>query len=165
MNGWKGKILRVDLTTSTTTVEDLDRAVAEQYIGCLGLGTRYLCDEVDPTVDPLGPENKLFIPTGPLTGTGAPGANRYMVVTKSPLTGGVANSSSAGEFATALKYAGFDMAIFEGVAERPVYPQDLLGSMYQLMGIDPEGPLPNPRGLDLPLTLASKGKGRLTEIM
>ncbi len=121
MTGWKGKILRVDLTTSTTTVEDLDRAVAEQYIGCLGLGTRYLCDEVDPTVDPLGPGNKLFIPTGPLTGTGAPGANRYMVVTKSPLTGGVANSSSAGEFATALKYAGFDMAIFEGVAERPVY--------------------------------------------
>lgn len=53
----------------------------------------------------------------------------------------------------------------EEVAERPVYPQDLLGSMYQLMGIDPEGPLPNPRGLDLPLTLASKGKGRLTEIM
>ena len=53
----------------------------------------------------------------------------------------------------------------EEVAERPVYPQDLLVSMYQLMGIDPEGPLPNPRGLDLPLTLASKGKGRLTEIM
>ncbi|NSW56978.1 MAG: DUF1501 domain-containing protein [Armatimonadetes bacterium] len=53
----------------------------------------------------------------------------------------------------------------EHVAERPVYPQDLLGSIYQLMGIDPDGPLPNPRGLALPLTLPSKGKGRLTEIM
>ena len=52
------------------------------------------------------------------------------------------------------------------VAERPVYPADLLGSMYALLGIDPDGPLPNPRGLDLKVMPASdKGAGRLTEIM
>jgi len=52
------------------------------------------------------------------------------------------------------------------VAERPVYPADLLGSMYALLGIDPDGPLPNPRGLDLKVMPPSeKGAGRLTEIM
>ena len=52
------------------------------------------------------------------------------------------------------------------VAERPVYPEDLLGSMYTLLGIDPDGPLPNPRGLDVKVMPASdKAGGRLTEIM
>ena len=73
--------------------------MAEQYIGGLGLGTKYLYDEVDPAVDPLDDANKLFFATGPLTGTGAPPANRYMLVTKSPLTGGIANSNAAGDFA------------------------------------------------------------------
>ncbi len=55
------------------------------------------------------------------------------------------------------------------VVERPVYPRDLLGSMYALLGIDPDGPLPNPRGLDVQvLPKAEAGEesaGRLTEIM
>jgi len=52
------------------------------------------------------------------------------------------------------------------VVERPVYPQDLLGSMYELLGIDPDGPLPNPRGLKVQVMLSSKdGSGRLKEIM
>jgi hypothetical protein len=52
------------------------------------------------------------------------------------------------------------------VAERPVYPADLNGSMYTLLGIDPDGPMPNPRGLDVKVMPASeKGAGRLTEIM
>jgi len=33
--------------------------------------------------------------------------------------------------------------------ERPVYPADLLGSIYLLAGIDPAAPLPNPEGLDV----------------
>ncbi|UCD50407.1 MAG: DUF1501 domain-containing protein, partial [Phycisphaerales bacterium] len=52
------------------------------------------------------------------------------------------------------------------VAERPVYPEDLLGSMYALLGIDPDGPLPNPRGLQVKVMPASESSsGRLTEIM
>ena len=52
------------------------------------------------------------------------------------------------------------------VAERPVYPQDLIGSMYELLGIDPDGPLPNPRGLDVQvMPPAEGGGGRLKEIM
>jgi hypothetical protein len=63
------------------------------------------------------------------------------------------------------KVVGASNATGEEVAERPVYPQDLIGSIYQLLGIDPDGPLPNPRGLDLKLTTPSEGAGRLTEIM
>jgi len=52
------------------------------------------------------------------------------------------------------------------VAERPVYPEDLLGSMYELLGIDPEGPMPNPRGLQVKVMPSSENSGgRLTEIM
>ena len=57
----------------------------------------------------------------------------------------------------------------EEVATRPVYPLDLIGSMYQLMGIDPDGPLPNPRGMEvsvLPTTKeGARSGGRLTDIM
>jgi len=120
-HGWFGKALRVDLTTRSSSVEELDLRAAKDYIGGLGLGTKYLCDEVDPEVDPLGVENKLFFVTGPLTGTGAPAGNRYMLVTKSPLTGGIANSNSAGDFSCAIKFAGYDMFIVEGKADAPVY--------------------------------------------
>jgi len=51
------------------------------------------------------------------------------------------------------------------VAERPVYPEDLIGSMYTLLGIDPDGPLPNPRGMDLKvMPQTDQSAGRLTEI-
>jgi hypothetical protein len=57
----------------------------------------------------------------------------------------------------------------EEVAERPVYPQDLIGSMYELLGIDPDGPLPNPLGLSVKVLPSDekggKGGGRLREIM
>jgi len=57
----------------------------------------------------------------------------------------------------------------EFVKDRPVYPCDLLGSVYQMMGIDPDGRLPNPMNMDLTVTpSASDGipmGGRLKEIM
>ena len=54
----------------------------------------------------------------------------------------------------------------EEVANRPVYPEDLLGSMYELLGIDPDGPLPNPRGMDLKVMPSTEESGgRLREIV
>jgi len=56
----------------------------------------------------------------------------------------------------------------EKVIERPVYPQDLIGSIFELMGIDPDAKLPNTRGLDLkvmPSLESGPGHGRLYEIM
>ncbi len=121
MFGWTGKVLRVDLAKLSWAAEDLDVKAAHQYVGGLGLGAKYLYDEIDPAIDAFAPENKLLFATGPLTGTGAPAGIRYVVVTKSPLTGGIANSTAAGEFGTNLKYAGWDLLIFEGKAKKPVY--------------------------------------------
>jgi len=121
MYGWHGKILRVNLTTRKITSEDVDPQVARDYVGGRGWAIRYLYDEVDPKVDPLSPENKLIFATGPMTATPAPTGNRYMVVTKSPLTGALAHSNSGGDFPTWMKRTGFDIFIFEGVAAQPVY--------------------------------------------
>ncbi len=121
MNAWVGKILRVNLTKGATSVEELNEEFARDYIGGRGLGVKYLYDEIDPKVDPLDPGNKLIMVTGPMTGTGALAGGRYTAVTKSPLTGAIANSNSGGYFGAELKYAGYDMIILEGKAKTPVY--------------------------------------------
>jgi aldehyde:ferredoxin oxidoreductase len=118
---WTRKILRVDLTNGTCTVEALNMAWANDYLGQRGLATKYLAEEVDPTCDPLGPDNKLIMTTGPLTGTMASTGGRYSVVTKSPLTGVVACSNSGGFIGAEMKNAGWDMIIFEGRSPEPVY--------------------------------------------
>jgi len=116
-----GKILRINLTTGSITKEDLDFEMAKKFIGGRGLGTKIYSDEVDPKVDPFAPENKIIIINGPLSGTATPTGGRYMVVTKSPLTGTIASSNSGGQWGAYLKYAGYDAIILEGRASLPVY--------------------------------------------
>ena len=121
MHGWIGKMLRVDLASGKIATEPLDPALARDYLGARGLGTRLMYDEVDPKVDPLSPGNKLMFVTGPLTGTLSPSAGRYNVVTKGPLTGTIAASNSGGNWGPELKFAGYDVLIVEGKASKPVY--------------------------------------------
>ncbi|MDP1715316.1 MAG: aldehyde ferredoxin oxidoreductase family protein [Anaerolineales bacterium] len=121
MYGWHLKILRVNLTTKKVTQEDVDPKIARDYLGGRGWAIHYLYNEMDPMADALSPENVLIFATGPLTATPAPTGNRYMVVTKSPLTGALAHSNSGGEFPTWMKRTGFDMFIFEGKSSEPVY--------------------------------------------
>ncbi|MHB9099692.1 MAG: aldehyde ferredoxin oxidoreductase family protein [Syntrophales bacterium] len=121
MYGWIGTILRVNLTTGAITKEALDPELARKYIGARGLGSRILSDEIDPKIDPLSADNKLIFATGPLSGTNAPASGHFDVVTKGPLTGTIAASSSGGIFGPMLKYAGYDLIIFEGKAKKPVY--------------------------------------------
>ncbi len=119
--GWIGTILRVNLSNGSVAKEPLNPQLARAYIGGRGLATRMLYDEIDPRFDPLGPTNKLILATGPLTGTNAPTGGRYMVVTKSPLTGAIACSNSGGYVGAEMKYAGYDLVIVEGKAPHPVY--------------------------------------------
>lgn len=121
MHGWAGTVLRVNLSRRSVSREGLDPAAAKAFIGGRGLGVKVLLDAVDPLCDPLGPENVMIMATGPLTGTAAPTGGRYMVVTKSPLTGAITTSNSGGKFPAELKKAGVDMIIFEGRAPEPVY--------------------------------------------
>jgi aldehyde:ferredoxin oxidoreductase len=118
---WTRKILRVDLSKGTCTPEDLNMEWAKDYLGQRGLASKYLSEEVDPACDALGSDNKLIMATGPLTGTMASTAGRYSVITKSPLTGAIACSNSGGFLGAEMKFAGWDMIIFEGKSEKPVY--------------------------------------------
>jgi len=118
---WANKVLRVNLTAGSISDEPLNMEWAADYIGQRGLGTRYLVEETDPKCDALGPDNKLIFATGPLTGTPVSTGGRYSVITKSPLTGAVACSNSGGFIGAELKSAGWDMIIFEGRADAPVY--------------------------------------------
>ena len=118
---WAGKILRVDLTAGTVKSEPLNMQWARDYIGSRGLGSKYLVEEVDATVDPLSSANKIIWATGPLTGTMASTGGRYTVITKGPLTGAIACSNSGGYWGAELKMAGWDMIIFEGKSDKPVY--------------------------------------------
>lgn len=118
---WTKQILRVNLTDGTVTPEPLNMEWANDYLGQRGLATRYFVDEVDATVDALGPDNKLIMATGPLTGTMASTGGRYSVICKSPLTGTIACSNSGGFIGAEMKNAGWDMVIFEGKSPEPVY--------------------------------------------
>ncbi|MDD4889252.1 MAG: DUF1501 domain-containing protein [Phycisphaerae bacterium] len=57
----------------------------------------------------------------------------------------------------------------ESVKDRPVYPCDLIASIYELLGIDLDAKLPHPQGLDVRVTPRPeedvKSAGRLKEIM
>ncbi len=118
---WANKVLRVNLNEGTCSSEPLNMEWAKEYIGQRGLATRYMVEEVDPTCDPLGSDNKLIFATGPLTGTMASTGGRYSVITKGPLTGAIACSNSGGYLGAELKLAGWDMVIFEGKSAEPVY--------------------------------------------
>ncbi len=121
MNGWTGKLLRVNLTAGTSRVEDIPEAWLRDYIGGRGVADRYLWEELDPRVDPLSPDNKLLFACGPLTGTPVSCGARYMVVTKGPLTGAITTSNSGGHWGPELRFAGYDLLLIEGRATHPVY--------------------------------------------
>ncbi len=118
---YMGKILRVNLSDKSIKKEEFPKELAKKYLGGRGLASKILFDEVDPKVDALSPENKLIFATGPLTLTNAPTGGRYMVITKGPLTGGIASSNSGGFFGAKFKATGYDMIIFEGKSENPAY--------------------------------------------
>ena len=115
------KILRVNLKDKSVKLEQVDLETSKKFLGARGLGVKTFFDEVDPNVDPLSPENKLIIATGLLTGSSVPTGGRYMVITKSPLTGTIAFSNSGGKWGSELKFSGHEMLIFEDKAEEPVY--------------------------------------------
>ena len=121
MKGYCGRILRVNLSSGDVASEELPRQAARRFLGGRGLGSYYLSKEINPDTDGLSPRNKLIFASGPLTGSAAPAASRYMAVTKSPLTGTIASSNSGGFWGPELKFAGWDMVILEGKAPAPCY--------------------------------------------
>ncbi len=120
-HGYMGKVLHVDLTTGAIEPEQLPDSVYEQYLGGYGLGARILFDRIPAGADPLGPENILGFVPGLLTGTGALFGGRWMVVGKSPLTGGWGDANCGGDMGPEFKKSGYDGVFIRGISSKPVY--------------------------------------------
>jgi aldehyde:ferredoxin oxidoreductase len=119
--GYNNKILRVNLTSGTTSVESLDELTQRRFIGGAGLIMYYLAKELKPRTEPLSPENKLIMAGGPLTGIPLSGSGRNCVGCISPLTNGIAKSEVGGFFGAEMMHAGYDAIIVEGRSAKPVY--------------------------------------------
>ena len=119
--GYHGKILVVDLSSGRLRVDAHDEAWYRTYMGGSNFGLYYILKHMPVGADPLGPENILGFVAGILVGTGAMFAGRWMVVGKSPLTGGWGDSNCGGNFAPAIKQCGYDGIFISGISPRPVY--------------------------------------------
>lgn len=119
--GYVGRYLWVDLGEKTLEEHAITREFARTFLGGNGFGVKILWDEVKATADPLSPENILIFATGPLTGTPWPTAGRMEAIAKSPLTGIYGDSNCGGFFGPELKFAGYDMVVIAGAADRPVF--------------------------------------------
>ncbi len=121
MYGFHGRLLHVDLSHGSSTWLDLEESRLRAFLGGIGLGTSLLYDFAPPGVEPFSPENPLIFTSAPLVGTGLTTTAKYAVVTKSPLTGFIADSLSSSFFALELKRAGLDALVITGQASSPVY--------------------------------------------
>lgn len=121
MFGCIGKLLRVNLTNETSSVESITEESSRRFFGGRGLGARILFQELEPGIDPLGPENKMVFAAGPITGAPFSGNSRYHIMAKSPLTNAWGEADVSGWLGPELKFAGYDAIVVEGVASRPVY--------------------------------------------
>jgi len=121
MYGFHGRLLHVDLASGSYSWLDLEETRLRALLGGIGLGTSLLYDFAPPGVEPLSPENPLIFTSAPLVGTGLTTTAKYAVVTKSPLTGFIADSLSSSFFALELKRAGLDALVITGRASSAVY--------------------------------------------
>jgi aldehyde:ferredoxin oxidoreductase len=120
-NGYNGKILHVDLTKGSLTVEEPNDAFYRKYMGGSAMGMHYILRDMPKGADPLGPENVLTLMAGVTTGAAISGQSRLNANAKSPISGGIGDSQSGGFFPAELKFAGFDGIVIKGKSSKPVY--------------------------------------------
>ncbi|MFX0055652.1 MAG: aldehyde ferredoxin oxidoreductase family protein [Promethearchaeota archaeon] len=121
MYGYRNKVLRVDLSTGIISDELLNPKIARDFIGGAGYACRILYSMIDANTDPLGPDNPLFILTGPFTGTMVPTGSKTSFCAKSPQTGLWGHSTVGGHFGADLKFAGYDGILLTGKAAKHSY--------------------------------------------
>ena len=119
--GYAGKVLRVDLVKKLFSTEQLSQSFARKWVGGVGLGVKYLYDEVPPSVSYDSPDNKVIMSSGPLGATSVSGSGTICIVTKGAMTGGITSSQANGYFGAYLKLCGYDAVILEGEAPEWVY--------------------------------------------
>ena len=110
--GWAGKILHINLTDRSSDIINPAPDLYLSFIGGKGLAGYYLRPFCRGKWD--SPEMPLLFFTGPLVNTQSPTSGRFCVMSISPLTGTVGDSSAGGRFGTELKKAGWDGIIITG---------------------------------------------------
>jgi aldehyde:ferredoxin oxidoreductase len=121
MFGYTGRILHVDLTQGTFSIQTFDEAFARKYLGGNGFAAKILYDGLKPGIDPFSPENLVVFAVGPVTDTPFPSTSRAYAATKSPLNGLFFDSTFGGRFAITQKRTGFEAIVISGKAKEPVY--------------------------------------------
>ena len=124
MDGYTGSILRVNLTTRSTTIIDTDDYKA--WGGGHGMGSAIFFDLVtDKTIDGFDPDNVVTIMTSPLSGTLTPGCSSRTEVqgigVQSYPKEWFTRSNFGGRFSAMLKFAGWDGIVIEGASDVPVW--------------------------------------------
>lgn len=120
-HGYCFQYARVNLTNRSVLIEPLSRELLSKWVGGVGLGAYFLFKEVPYSTGPFDAENKVFLFSGPLSGSKFPGSGTFCCVTKSPMTGFSGASQANGYLAAYLKMAGLDGLIIEGESAEPVY--------------------------------------------
>lgn len=118
---YMGKYCIVDLGTGQTEVVKPGDDFYQKYLSGYGLGAAVITERQRAGVDPLSPESYLGFCSGLLTGTGASFSGRFMVVGKSPLTGGWGDANAGGFLSREIKRTGYDAVFFTGAAKNPVW--------------------------------------------
>ena len=121
MHGFHGWLLHINLDSGQSIYHSLEEPRLRAFLGGIGLGTSLLYDYAPPGVDPFSPANPLIFTSAPLVGTGLTTTAKFAVVTKSPLTGFIADSLSSSHFALELKRVGVDALVITGKAPSMVY--------------------------------------------
>src|SRR5258705_7133874 len=121
VHGFCGRMLHIDLSSGRSMYHDLEASRLRKYLGGIGIGTSLLYDYAPAGVDPFSPANPLILASAPLVGTGLTTTAKFAVLTKSPLTGFIADSLSSSHFALELKRLGIDGLVITGQAPSLVY--------------------------------------------
>lgn len=119
--GFVGKVAVVDLSSGATETVELPEDFFKKFLSGYGLGAAIITQRQKAGIDPLSPHAHLGFCSGLLTGTGAPFSGRFMVVGKSPLTGGWGDANCGGFLSREIKRAGWDAVFFTGRADGPVW--------------------------------------------
>ncbi|MDF1533787.1 MAG: aldehyde ferredoxin oxidoreductase family protein [Methanosarcinaceae archaeon] len=138
---YQGKLLRINLTKQTTSIETIPTDIIRKFMGGKGLAAYYLYNELEPDTDPLNPDNILAVMNGPLTGASASNCVNFTVASKSPATGTWDDSHCNGFFGPELRFAGFLGILIKGAASAPVHihiedGEATIHSALELWGMD-----------------------------
>jgi aldehyde:ferredoxin oxidoreductase len=121
MKGFFNRLIRINVRTRESVVEEIPDALLRNYMGGKGLGTYLLLENNPSRIDPMSPENRVIFATGCVTDLRVHGSSRYGVYTKSPQTEIYSESYSGGRVALPLSRTGYDAIILEDASPSPVF--------------------------------------------